>query len=75
MLNHYLLDSEMIVASSNYWNVIHGMMPGEAERDEEGKQTMRILGKNIAYILKLKEAAKEVKTPEFEPKVMTNYIR
>ena len=74
-LNDYLLGSEMLIAGSNYWNIIHGMMPKDAEQDEEGKQTMEVLGKNTAYLLKMKEAAKDVKAPEHESKKMTNFIR
>ena len=49
-LNHYLLYSEMVLPTSNYWNVIHGMLPGEVQQDEEGKQIMRLLGKNMAWL-------------------------
>ncbi|GAB6138646.1 flavodoxin family protein [Halanaerobaculum tunisiense] len=74
-LNDYFLGSEMIVPGSSYWNIIHGMMLGEAKEDEEGKQTMRVLGQNMAYLLKMKEAAKDLKVPEHESKKMTNFIR
>jgi multimeric flavodoxin WrbA len=75
-LNHYLMYSEMILATSNYWNIIHGAKPGEAEQDIEGKQIMRILGKNVAWILKMKEiSADKLETPEKEKKEYTNFIR
>lgn len=74
-LNTYFMEAGMVVPGSSYWNIIHGMMPGDAARDEEGIQTMRILGKNIAYLLKQKEAGKEVKLPEDEEKIMTNFVR
>lgn len=75
-LNHYLTYSEMVVASSNYWNIIHGTRPGEAVQDEEGTQTMRILGRNMAWILKLIENGKDiVAKPEMERKVFMNFIR
>ena len=75
-LNHYLTYSEMVIASSNYWNIIHGTMPGEALRDEEGIQTMRILGKNMAWILKLIENGKGlVAKPEMERKTKMDFIR
>lgn len=75
-LNHYLAYSEMVVASSNYWNVIHGAAAGEVEKDEEGKQIMRILGKNMAWLLKMKCATENtIKLPEKELKVATNFIR
>ncbi|HOY30293.1 MAG TPA: flavodoxin family protein [Bacteroidales bacterium] len=75
-LNHYLSYSEMILATSNYWNVIHGAAPGEAEQDVEGRQIMRVLGKNMAWLLKMKEAASEtIEPPEKEKKAYFNFIR
>ena len=47
-LNNYLMFSEMIIPASNYWNVIHGAVPGEAVKDLEGVQIMEVLGKNMA---------------------------
>jgi len=73
-LNHYFTITEMFVASSNYWNVIHGRMPGEALQDEEGTQTMRVLAKNMAFLIKSIEKNKS-ELPEKEAKVMTNFIR
>jgi multimeric flavodoxin WrbA len=52
-LNHYLHYAQMLVPTSNYWSVIHGRAPGEVGQDEEGKQTMRLLGRNMAWLLKL----------------------
>ena len=73
-INKYFTISEMIVVSSNYWNQVHGNTPEEVLRDEEGMQTMRILGNNLAYVLKsLKKANLEL--PESEKKVKTNFIR
>jgi multimeric flavodoxin WrbA len=75
-LNHYLMYSEMILATSNYWNIIHGAKPGEAEQDTEGKQILRILGKNVAWILKMKEiSADKLEAPAKEKKEYTNFIR
>ena len=75
-MNHYLTYSEMILATSSYWNVIHGRTPGEVEMDAEGKQIMQTLGRNMAWILKMKEATKDsIIAPEKEKKVMTNFIR
>lgn len=75
-LNNYLNYSEMIMPTSNYWNVIHGTSPGEALQDEEGVQIMRVLGKNMAWLLKLLENGKEsIKASERESKVFTNFIR
>lgn len=75
-LNNYISYSEMIIPTSNYWNVIHGAAPGEALKDEEGIQIMRILGKNMAWVLNLIENGKKsVKEPEKESKTFMNFIR
>ena len=75
-LNHYITYSEMVVATSNYWNVIHGAGAGEVEKDDEGKQIMRILGKNMAWLLKMKEATSgTIDLPQKEKKEATNFIR
>jgi len=75
-LNHYLAYAEMLVPTSNYWNIIHGTRPGEAVQDQEGMQIMRILGKNMAWLLKLVENGKgSVQAPEPESKVTMNFIR
>lgn len=75
-LNHYINYSEMIMPSSNYWNVAHGMNPGEMAQDDEGKQIMRVLGRNMAWIMKTMDFAKEaVPAPEQVQKTTTNFIR
>ena len=75
-MNHYLNNSEMIIATSNYWNVIHGRTAGEVDQDIEGKQIMRVLGKNMAWILKMKEASKGlVEEPLAEKKEAMHFIR
>ncbi|AKL95971.1 NADPH-dependent FMN reductase [Clostridium aceticum] len=75
-LNNYINYSEMLIPTSNYWNVIHGTRPGEALQDEEGVQIMRILGKNMAWLLKLVEHGKEsIQAPEIEKKSFMNFIR
>lgn len=75
-LNNYINYSEMLMPTSNYWNVIHGTRPGEALQDEEGVQIMRVLGKNMAWLMKLVENGKgTVKEPERESKSFTNFIR
>ncbi len=75
-LNHYLAYSETIVATSNYWNVIHGAAPGEVEQDTEGKQIMRVLGKNMVWLLKMKEASVSmIEPPKKEKKEYLNFIR
>lgn len=73
-LNHYFTISEMFIASSNYWNVIHGRMPGEALKDEEGVQIMRILAKNMAFLMNSIEQNKN-SLPEKEAKIMMSFIR
>jgi len=75
-LNHFLNYSEMVIATSNYWNVIHGRSAGEVAQDAEGVQIMHVLGKNMAWVLKMKEAtAGIIVPPKTERKVMTNFIR
>lgn len=75
-LNNYINYSEMLMPTSNYWNVIHGLTAGEVQQDEEGKQIMRILGKNMAWLMKLVEFGKgEVKAPDREKKVYTSFVR
>jgi len=75
-LNNYINYSEMLMPTSNYWNVIHGTSPGEALQDEEGVQIMRVLGKNMAWCMKLVENGRGVvKEPERENKIFTHFIR
>ena len=75
-LNKYFTISGMPVASSQYWNSIHGRLPGEAEQDEEGKQTMRTLARNMAFLMKSIALGKEAYgLPEKEPRVATHFIR
>ncbi len=76
-LNKYFTILNMPIVSSNYWNQVHGNTPDEVRQDEEGMQTMRQLGRNMAWILKSLQAAKDagISTPETEPKIKTNYIR
>ncbi len=73
-LNIYMTYSEMVLASSNYWNVIHGTMPKDAEQDAEGNQIMQVLGQNMAWLLKT-IAESKVEKPAKVKKVMTNFIR
>ncbi|MRZ79917.1 flavodoxin family protein [Paeniclostridium sordellii] len=75
-LNNYINYSEMIMPTSNYWNVAYGTAPGEVTQDEEGMQIMRVLGKNMAWMMKVVEAGKsQVKENEKEDKIFTNFIR
>lgn len=76
-MNHYLTYAEMIMPTTNYWNVAHGRMPGEVNEDLEGIQIARVLGKNMAWTLKVMQNAKEnnIIAPEKETKIMTNFVR
>ena len=75
-LNKYFTISNMPVASSQYWNSIHGRLPGEAEMDEEGKQTMRVLARNMTFLMKSIALGKEkFGLPKTEQRVSTNFIR
>ncbi|MCX6232090.1 MAG: flavodoxin family protein [Bacteroidetes bacterium] len=75
-LYHFLAYSEMILATSNYWNVIHGRLPGEVIKDEEGVQIMEVLADNMAWLLKMREQTKiTLPAPTMAPKVITNFVR
>ena len=75
-LNKYFTISGMPIASSQYWNSIHGRAKGEAELDGEGKQTMRTLARNMTFLMKSIALGKEkFSLPETEEHVMTNFIR
>lgn len=75
-LNKYFTITGMPVASSQYWNGIHGRVPGEACQDEEGLQTMRTLAKNMAFLMKSIALGREAYgLPEKEEFQRTNFIR
>lgn len=76
-LNKYFTYAEMPIVSSRYWNMVHGAKPEDVKADEEGVQIMRILGRNMAWLLKSIEAGKKagVEQPRAEKKVFTNFIR
>ncbi|MGK0466321.1 flavodoxin family protein [Clostridium sp.] len=75
-LNNYINYSEMLMPTSNYWSVINGTSPGEALQDKEGVQIMRLLGKNMVWLMKLVEnGIGKVEAPEKERKIMMNFIR
>lgn len=75
-LNKYFTISQMMVASSQYWNQVHGNTPEEVEQDSEGLQTMRTLGRNMAFLIKAIDLGKEkYGLPEREKKISTNFIR
>lgn len=76
-INKYFTIGCMVVVGSQYWNQIHGNTAEEARQDEEGMQTMRTLGNNMAWIMKCIEAGKEkgIEFPKKERPIRTNYIR
>ncbi|WP_343208180.1 flavodoxin family protein [Anaerolentibacter hominis] len=76
-MNKYLSFSRMPVVSSQYWNMVHGNRPEEVKQDLEGLQIMRVLGRNMAWLLKCIEAGKQagIPMPEEELKARTNFIR
>lgn len=75
-LNKYFTISNMPVAPSQYWNSIHGREKGEAVQDEEGKQTMRTLARNMSFLMKSIALGKEqFGLPEKEERVATHFIR
>ena len=75
-LNKYFTISGMPVASSHYWNMIHGAKPGEAEQDAEGVATIRNLAKNMAFLMKSIALGKETYgLPEYDKRAFTNFIR
>lgn len=75
-LNKYFTISGMPVASSQYWNSVHGAAPGEAAEDGEGLQTMRTLARNVGFLVKSIALGKEkFGLPEKERRIGTNFIR
>ncbi len=76
-LNKYFTINQMPIASSRYWNMVHGNTPDEVRRDEEGMAVMRTLGRNMAWLLKSIEAGRAagLELPAQEPPVRTNFIR
>lgn len=75
-LNKFFTISGMPVASSQYWNSVHGREPGQAAQDAEGLQTMRTLAKNMTFLMRSIELGKEkYGLPEREPPLRTNFIR
>jgi len=74
-LNKYFTISNMPVVPSQYWNSVHGLLPGDALQDAEGLQTMRTLGRNMAWMLKNLNKGVEHHPQEVEERQMTNFIR
>lgn len=77
VLNKYFGISQMPVPGSTYWNIVYGRIPGEAEQDGEGIQTMTNLAKNMAWLLKCIEAGKKngIALPDSTTAVRTHFIR
>lgn len=77
-MNKYFYHQQMPIVTSRYWNMVHGKNPAEVRQDEEGLQTMRYLGRNMAWMLKLKEAGEKagLSLPKQEEiRISTNFIR
>ena len=76
-INKYFTINQMPIVSSRYWNMVHGAKPEDVKQDAEGLQTMRVLGRNMAWFLRCKEAGEKagVHLPEQEPMTFTNFIR
>ena len=75
-MNKYFTISNMPIAPSQYWNSIHGRGPGDANEDEEGKQTMRVLARNMTFLMKCIALGKEqYGLPKTEERAWTHFIR
>ena len=75
VLNKYFSISGMPIAASQYWNEVHGNTPDDVRKDEEGMQTMRVLGRNMAFLIKSIALGKEkFGLPEKEERIFTNFI-
>ncbi len=75
-LNKYFTICGMPVVSSQYWNSVHGGLPGQAEEDAEGLQTMRTLARNMVFLMKSIALGREqYGLPETEEHAWTNFIR
>ena len=76
-INKYFTITNMPIVSSKYWNQVHGCTPEQVVQDEEGMQTMRTLGNNMAWLIKCIEAGKAagITFPESEPPISTSFIR
>ena len=76
-INKYFTINRMPVVASQYWNAVHGRVPEDVLRDEEGLQIMRTLGRQMAWLLLCVQAGRAagVPDPEREPTLRTNFIR
>lgn len=77
VINKYFMFAEMPIVSSRYWNIVHGNSPEEVKKDEEGMQIMRVLGRNMAWLLKCIDQASKagVEKNKAPKKIYTNFIR
>jgi multimeric flavodoxin WrbA len=73
-LNKYFTMMNMPLVSSQYWNMVYGQTPGQAAQDEEGMQTMRTLGRNMAWMVK-KLNVQDDGHPKLEQRLWTNFVR
>ncbi|SFU64729.1 hypothetical protein SAMN04487886_10869 [Clostridium sp. DSM 8431] len=69
--------TNMPIVTSEYWNMVHGATPDDVRQDLEGMQTMRVLGNNMAWLMKCIELGKanNVNRPELEERIFTNFVR
>ncbi len=77
IINKYFALKGMPIVTSQYWNLVYGSNGDQAEQDGEGMQTMRLLGNNLAYLIKCIEAGKAagITPPTKEQQIRTNFIR
>ena len=77
-MNKYFFHKQMPIVTSRYWNMVHGNTPEEVRQDAEGLQIMWVLGRNMAWFLRLKEAGEQAGIPlpaQEEHRISTNFIR
>ena len=76
-LNQYFTICNMPIVSSQYWNSVHGFTANDVRKDEEGLQTMRVLGQNMAWLLKCIESGRKngIVKPVYEPRLRTHFIQ
>ena len=76
-LDQYFTICNMPIVSSQYWNSVHGFTANDVRKDEEGLQTMRVLGQNMAWLLKCIESGRKngIVKPVYEPRLRTHFIQ
>ena len=76
-LNQYFTICNMPIVSSQYWNSVHGFTPDDVRKDREGLQTMRVLGQNMAWLLRCIESRRRngIEKPHYEPRLRTHFIQ